>query len=258
MKLFCDGVFDLFHEGHVKHFKKIKELYPNSYLMVGIYNDKDSTGYKRKPFYNEKKRLRLVGSCKYVDEVTLDYPGIMTEEFINKNNIDMIVHAFSNINDIEKQKIYFEVPIRLNKMKVIEYNKGVSTTKIIANLTNNNASELDLSESESKKINLNYKEIVYKLDIKPNSKVLEVGCGIGNYSKLFNVNFDYYGIDNNRENVNKNIYTTNSNIVKCEYDDILFKDNYFDHCFCIGQDLSTEAMNEINRVTKNDNIFIKD
>ena len=256
MKLFCDGVFDLFHEGHVKHFKKIKELYPNSYLMVGIYNDKDSTGYKRKPYYNEKKRLRLVESCKYVDEVTLDYPGIMTEEFINKNNIDMIVHAFSNINDIKKQTIYFEVPIRLNKMKVIEYNKGVSTTTIIANLDliNNNApSNLELNT-----INLNYKEIVYKLDIKPNSKVLEVGCGIGNYSKLFNVNFDYYGIDNNRDNVNKNIYTTNSNIVKCEYDDILFKDGFFDHCFCIGQDLSTEAMNEINRVTKNDNIFIKD
>ena len=255
MKLFCDGVFDLFHEGHVKHFKKIKKLYPNSYLFVGVFNDKDSTGYKRKPFYNEKKRLRLVGSCKYVDEVTLDYPGIMTEEFINNHNIDLIVHAFSNINDIEKQKIYFEVPIRLNKMKVIEYNKGVSTTKIIENLkTNDNKAHSNL---ELNTINLNYKEIVYKLDIKPNSKVLEVGCGIGNYSKLFNMNFDYFGIDNNRKNVNENIHTTNSNIVKCEYDDILFKDDYFDHCFCIGQDLSTEVMNEINRVTKNDNIFIK-
>ena len=62
------------------------------------------------------------------------------------------------------------------------------------------------SNLEMNTINLNYKEIVYKLDIKPNSKVLEVGCGIGNYSKLFNVNFDYFGIDNNRDNVNKNIY----------------------------------------------------
>ena len=255
MKLFCDGVFDLFHEGHVKHFKKIKKLYPNSYLFVGVFNDTDSTGYKRKPYYNEKRRLRLVGSCKYVDEATTDYPGIMTEEFINKHNIDLIVHAFSNINDFEKQKSYFEVPIRLNKMKVIEYNKGVSTTKIIENLkTIDNKAHSNL---ELNTINLNYKEIVYKLDIKPNSKVLEVGCGIGNYSKLFNVNFDYYGIDNNRDNVNKNICTTNSNIVKCEYDDILFKDDYFDNCFCIGQDLSAEAMNEIKRVTKNDNIFIK-
>ena len=25
MKIFCDGVWDLFHNGHVKHFKKIKE-----------------------------------------------------------------------------------------------------------------------------------------------------------------------------------------------------------------------------------------
>ena len=253
MKLFCDGVFDLFHEGHVKHFKKITELYPNSYLMVGIYNDKDSTGYKRKPYYDQNKRLKLVSSCKYVDEVTLDYPGIMTEEFMNKNNIDMIVHAFSNINDIEKQKKYFEVPIRLNKMKVIEYNKGVSTTNIIENL--NSIDKVATSEIDILTINLKYKEIVYKLDIKPNSKILEVGCGVGNYSQLFNVNFDYYGIDENRDNVNKNIYTTNSNIIKCDYDDILFKDEFFDHCFCIGQDLSPKAIKEMERVTKNGNIY---
>jgi cytidyltransferase-like protein len=256
MKLFCDGVFDLFHEGHVRHFKKIKELYPDSYLFVGVFNDLESTDYKRKPYYNETKRLKIVSSCKYVDEATTEYPGVMTEEFIHKHNIDMIVHAFSNSNDIEKQQSYFAVPIRLNKMKVIDYNQGVSTSNIIENLTNNNAPELDLSESDIMAINLNYKEIIYKLSIKPNSKILEVGCGIGNYSKLFNINFDYFGIDNNRDNVNKNICTTNSNIVKCEYDDILFKDDFFDHCFCVGQDLSDATLNEMKRVTKHNNVFI--
>jgi hypothetical protein len=71
------------------------------------------------------------------------------------------------------------------------------------------------------------------------------------------MNFDYFKINNNRNNVNKNIYTTNSNIVKCEYDDILFKDNYFDHCFSVGQDLSATTLNEMKRVTKNGLIFIK-
>jgi ubiquinone/menaquinone biosynthesis C-methylase UbiE len=116
---------------------------------------------------------------------------------------------------------------------------------------------LELSEIDISQINLNYKEIIYKLDIKPNSKILEVGCCIGNYSKLFNINFEYYGIDDNRDNVNKNIYTTKSNIIKCEYDDILFKDGFFDHCFCVGQDLSATTLKEMKRVTKNGSIFIK-
>ena len=39
MIIFCDGVFDWFHHGHVNHFKNIKELYPDSFLLVGVLND---------------------------------------------------------------------------------------------------------------------------------------------------------------------------------------------------------------------------
>jgi hypothetical protein len=53
------------------------------------------------------------------------------------------------------------------------------------------------------------------------------------------------------------IYVLQILIVKCEYDDILFKDGFFDHCFSVGQDLSATTLKEMNRVTKNDSIFIK-
>ena len=134
MIIFCDGVFDLFHEGHVNHFKKIKDMFPNCFLFVGVLNDKISTIYKRIPIFSEDKRISFVDSCKYVDKTTLDYPVIMTEEFITKHNIDLVVHAFSNVADYEKQFKYFEVPIRLNKMKVLDYNKGVSTSSIIKDI----------------------------------------------------------------------------------------------------------------------------
>ena len=283
MIIFCDGVFDLFHSGHVNHFKKIKELYPESYLFVGILNDNESTSYKRKPVFNENKRLSLVESCKYVDKATIDYPDILTEEFINKHNIDLVVHAFSTKNDYENQLKYFEVPIRLNKMKVIDYNDGISTTNIIKDINSYNRLcesdeqktgwdkiwELKGKEHTNSLTTLNgyegtkfdpgftYKNIVYKLDIKPDSKVLEVGCGAGQFSKLFNVNFDYYGIDYSRSLINRNISITNSKVFNCEAANLPFKDNYFDFCFSVGvfeyfpnKEYAYKVIREIERVTK--------
>ena len=283
MIIFCDGVFDLFHSGHVNHFKKIKDLYPNSYLFVGVLNDIEATGYKRKPVFNELKRLSLVESCKYVDKATIDYPVLMTEEFILEHKIDLVIHAFSNKNDYEKQLKYFEVPLRLNKMKIIDYNDGISTTNIIKDINSyNRLCDSDEQKSGWDKIwelkgkeptcdlstlngyegtdfdpGFTYKNIVYKLDIKPNSKVLEVGCGAGQFSELFNVNFDYYGIDYSRSLVNRNISLTNSKVFNCEAANLPFKDNHFDYCFSVGvfeyfpsKEYAYKVIKEIERVTK--------
>ena len=134
MIIFCDGVFDMFHYGHINHFKQIKDLYPESYLIVGVLSDKLATDYKRKPILNEFKRAELVKSCRYVNKVTCDFPLIMTENFIKENNIDLVVHAFSNKMDLDKQLEFFAVPIKLDKFKILDYDNSISTTAIINNL----------------------------------------------------------------------------------------------------------------------------
>ena len=283
MNIFCDGVFDLFHKGHVEHFKKIKNMYPNSYLIVGVLKDSEAKNYKRIPFYNESQRLSLVDACKYVDKVTLEYPIIMTEEFINNNKIDLVIHAFSNMSDFEKQKQFFEIPVRLNKMKVIEYNKGISTTNIIKDIysynrlnesheektgwnkiwelkgkeSTNNLTQLNGYENTDFDLNMCYKNIIYTLDIKPNEKILEVGCGGGQFSQLFNINFDYFGIDYSRTLINRNLLLTKSKLFNCEANDIPFKDKYFDCCFlvCVTEYLPSKeyafnVIKEIERLTK--------
>ena len=283
MIIFCDGVFDLFHEGHVNHFKKIKYLYPDSFLFVGVLNDNEATDYKRNPVFNEQKRLSLVDSCKYVDKVTIDYPVIMTEEFMVDHKIDLVVHAFSNMSDYAKQLQFFEVPTRLNKMKIIDYNEGISTTNIINDINSNNILcdskehkngwdkiwELKGNETTTELLALNgyentdfnagvtYKNIVYTLDIKPESSVLEVGCGAGQFSKLFDVNFDYYGIDYSRSLINRNISITHSKVINWEAISLPFKDNHFDYCFgvCVFEYFSSKeygykVLKELERVTK--------
>jgi cytidyltransferase-like protein len=74
--MLIDGVFDLFHKGHINHLKKIKTIYPSSKLIVGILSDKETIKYKRKPIMNENYRKSLVDSCKYVDETVTEYPII--------------------------------------------------------------------------------------------------------------------------------------------------------------------------------------
>ena len=93
--VFCDGVFDLFHTGHLKHFEKIHKYFNEPIkLKVGLINDKVATNYKRKPIYNEKKRYDILSSIKYINDVILMDDLIITEEFIKLHNIDYIFHAF--------------------------------------------------------------------------------------------------------------------------------------------------------------------
>ena len=72
MIIFCDGVFDWFHHGHVNHFKNIKELYPDSFLLVGVLNDLEASSYKRKSHFNEEKRLFSQYKIGFLPESLMD------------------------------------------------------------------------------------------------------------------------------------------------------------------------------------------
>lgn len=129
--IYTDGIFDLFHRGHIEYLNLIKKTYPNFKLYVGIINDQDATKYKRKPIYNHEDRVTIISNIKYVDNVIENAPLIVNEEFLNKYNIDLVVHGFSNEKDIEKQKEFFEIPVQLNKFASIPYYNKISSTEII-------------------------------------------------------------------------------------------------------------------------------
>jgi len=94
--IYCDGVFDLFHMGHRKHFKYLKSLHKECTLIVGIVGDIDATDYKRKPIFSENLRYNLIKNTGYVDKIIMPCPMTTTKEFINKNGITHIYHAFAD------------------------------------------------------------------------------------------------------------------------------------------------------------------
>ena len=137
-KIYIDGIFDLFHMGHVMHFKDIKYLDgEENHLIVGIISDKDAESYKRLPVYNQENRKILIESCKYVDEIIENAPLVLSEDFIKNNNFDLICHGFMDEKDAEKQKDFFKIPRDLGKFRAVNYHKGISTTEIINNIKSN-------------------------------------------------------------------------------------------------------------------------
>ena len=140
-RVYVDGVFDLFHRGHLESIRKAKNVLndpDNTYLIVGVVSDKDCESYKRTPIINEKDRLEIVKSIKFVDEIIFPCPLKITMNFVKENNIDLVVHGFSNDQDREKQKIFFEDIINNNVFQEIEYYDKISTTDIIKKLSEKN------------------------------------------------------------------------------------------------------------------------
>jgi cytidyltransferase-like protein len=127
--IYLDGVFDLFHRGHLEALRKSKLL--GDKLIIGIISDADCKDYKREPIINEIDRCEIIKSINYVDDIIFPAPLIITKKFLDENKIDLVVHSFSDEADFERQKDFFKVCIDNNKFKKINYYTKTSTTNII-------------------------------------------------------------------------------------------------------------------------------
>jgi len=127
--VYADMVADLFHRGHVEFLKKVKNIYSNSYFIVGTHSDEDCISYKRIPIFCMEDRAEILRSCKYIDKVIENAPLRVTKEFIDKHKISVVVHG-TDMNDFLTKECY-SVPIKLGIMNFVSYYDKISTTTII-------------------------------------------------------------------------------------------------------------------------------
>ncbi|RFU29677.1 hypothetical protein B7463_g6678, partial [Scytalidium lignicola] len=133
VRVYADGVFDLFHLGHMRQLEQAKKAFPDVYLIVGVTGDKETHKRKGLTVLSGQERAETLRHCKWVDEVIDDCPWIVTPEFLNEHQIDYVAHDDLPYVADEGDDIY--KPIKeAGKFLVTQRTEGVSTTGIITKI----------------------------------------------------------------------------------------------------------------------------
>ncbi|WKY12917.1 hypothetical protein Q1695_004046 [Nippostrongylus brasiliensis] len=90
--IFTEGIFDLFHFGHVRMFRQLKEAFPNVKLTAGICSDELVQRFKGPLVMTFEERFASLKSCPYVDQV-VDYGMYWaTLELLDELEADLMAH----------------------------------------------------------------------------------------------------------------------------------------------------------------------
>jgi choline-phosphate cytidylyltransferase len=130
VRVYADGIYDLFHMGHARSLLQAKSLFPNTCLVVGVCGDEITHKMKGKTVMNEHERVEAVSHCRYVDEVIPHAPWIITPEYMLKHKIDYVSHGEDLSVDENGNDVYQGIK-DMGRFLVIKRTEGISTSDLI-------------------------------------------------------------------------------------------------------------------------------
>ena len=125
---YTDGVYDLFHVGHLNMIRTAKKY--SEYLVVGVHGDDVVEEYKHcRPIINENDRKRIIESIKGVDRAVIN-------RFRDKLKLWELYHfdvvfIGDDWKGTERWKQFEKIFAEKNVDVIyVPYTKGISTTEI--------------------------------------------------------------------------------------------------------------------------------
>ena len=131
-RIYVDGVFDLFHWGHLELFRSARALAKRPYLIVGVCADED-VDYKPRPTMTFDERLRIVAACGLVDEAVRG-PVPASNDFLKTMAIGLVVHG-NEISE-ESRQTWYSAAIELGIYREVPYTSNINTTGIRRRILN--------------------------------------------------------------------------------------------------------------------------
>ena len=122
-------------QGHARQMMQAKNVFPQSevYLMVGCCNDELTHAKKGKTVMDENERYEALRHCRYVDEVVVDAPWTLDDEFMTQHKIDFVAHDDEPYTTGSSVDVYATVKAR-GMFIATQRTEGVSTSDLVARI----------------------------------------------------------------------------------------------------------------------------
>jgi len=151
--VYVTGAFDLFHCGHLDFLEKVYNLFPSTFIIVGLHTDQEVNRYRGEnyPIMNLNERTLSVLACRYVSEVVIGAPYTVDKNLMDHFNVDLVCHGSTEVIPNAFGDDPYLTPRAEDKFKIVLSGSDMNTDNIIDRIISNRKRFQDRNEKKQKK-----------------------------------------------------------------------------------------------------------